>query len=208
MSNRDVAFLSFKLLGLWLIASAITGAAGLPYVWQSTPAELRGGTLAVLFLPSLVALGLGLPLWLSADWFAGRVFARGYASLEARQRPQWQPLFALGASLIGLCLLTEGVPALSSAIYLFGRSLQTGVLGPDEARERLVWDASAKANALGGVVRFLIGLALLAGPARLAATVAGIGREFSAPLVEDEDQGKPHRGSGDGVEQGAEADKA
>ena len=101
MSNRDVAFLSFKLLGLWLIASAITGAAGLPYVWQSTPAELRGGTLAVLFLPSLVALGLGLPLWLSADWFAGRVFARGYASLEARQRPQWQPLFALGASLIG-----------------------------------------------------------------------------------------------------------
>jgi len=208
MSNRDVAFLAFKLLGLWLVASAITGAAGLPYVWQSTPAELRGGTLAVLFLPSLVALGLGLPLWLSADWFAGRVFDGGDASPEVRQRPQWKPMFALGASLIGLCLLTEGVPALSSAIYLFGRSLQTGVLGADEARERLLWDASAKANALGGVVRSLIGLALLAGPARLAAAVARIRREFSGPLVEDEEQRKPQRGSADGVEQGDEADKA
>jgi hypothetical protein len=179
--------LAFKLFGLWFLAQAAIGTANLPYVWQTGPAELRGATVAFLFLPSLVALGIGIPVWFSAEWFASRVFRDPKDATRTAVRVNAEPMLALGASLLGLYFVGEGVPSVSSSLYLFGRSFQGGVLGPDPAQERLLWDASAKAAALGGVIRLLVGLALLAGPTRWAAGVARVQKEFGTSLLEETD---------------------
>ena len=186
MSSHRVAFLAFKLLGLWLIASAVMGAATMPYIWQTSPSEARGGTAAFLSLPWLVALGIGLSVWFSADWFASRVFPGANVDEGATTALRTEPMFAVGAAIIGLFLLAEGIPALASALYFFGRSLESGVLGPDESRQRLLWDVEGKANALAGITRVVLGLALLAGPAKWAAAVSRISQGFGGSLLEEE----------------------
>ena len=60
MTNRDVALLAFKLLGLWLVASAAIGIAGLPYYWELQSEALRGMTVFFTVLPLLVAVGIGV----------------------------------------------------------------------------------------------------------------------------------------------------
>ena len=182
MTNREWALLAFKLLGLYFLASALTGIASTPYLWQTAPSEVRAGTVAVVLLPCLVAVGIGLPVWFSAEWFAARVFPAESAPTPGLGA---QPVLALAASVIGLLFVAQGVPALSGSIYLFGRSLQTGVLGAEDARERLLWDASAKSNAVAGVARLLVGLALLAGPARLGAALARVRGELSSHIADE-----------------------
>ena len=179
MTNRAWAQLAFTLLGIYFVANAAIGAASMPYIWQTSATEVRGMAVAVLFLPSLVALGVGLPVWLSAEWFAARLFP---TESEPSAILSGQSFLAVAASILGLFLVAEGVPSLASALYLFGRSFHTGVLGADEARERLLWDASAKANALAGLVRLAIGLALLAGPTRLSAALARVRAEFGSHI--------------------------
>ena len=190
MSNREWALLAFKLLGVWFLASAAIGAANTPYLWDSTPEEVRSRTVAFLLLPSLVAVGIGTPLWFSADWFARRIFP-GAAPLDtpATLGACAGPLFALAISVLGVFLVADGVPGLASSLYLFTESRRTGILGPDVERQRLLWDASAKANAVAGVVRLLIGVALLAGPARLSAAFGRVRRDLKGSLEEGEPPG-------------------
>jgi hypothetical protein len=139
-----------------------------------------------MFLPSLVALGVGIPLWFSADWFAHRIFPSSeFSDAGGVRRLRVEPLFALATSVLGLFLVADCLPGLAGSLYLFSESRQTGILGPDMERQRLLWDASAKANALAGVVRLFIGLALLAGPARLSAVTSRLRRELQGSLEEE-----------------------
>ena len=190
MSSHRVALLAFKLLGLWLMAQAALGAASMPWIWHSSPDGTERWTAALLALPWLVSLGIGVPVWFSADWFAARVFPGGQADAEINGNLRTEPLFAVGVAIIGLLLLVEGIPSLASALYLFSRTLQAGVLGPDESRERLLWDAQGKASALAGVTRVLLGCVLLAGPARLGAAVARVRKEFGGSLLNEETHDK------------------
>ena len=185
MNSHRVAYLAFKLMGFWLLAQAVVGVASMPYIWQSSPDESKGATAAFLSLPWLVSLGIGVPVWLSADWFAARVFPGTKLEAEVTPTLRAAPVFAVGAALIGLQLLTQGLPSLVSASYLFGRSLEVGVLGPDEVRQRLLWDVQGKASALEGATRVVLGLALLAGPARLSNLALRVRREFGGSLLEE-----------------------
>jgi hypothetical protein len=66
MTNRDVALLSFKLVGRWLMATAAIGVAGIPYYWDPRFEEVRAMTVAFTLLPVLVAMGVGVPVWFNA----------------------------------------------------------------------------------------------------------------------------------------------
>jgi hypothetical protein len=74
VTNRGLALLAFKLLGLWLIANAAIGVAAIPYFWQPQFEGVRTMTILATVLPALVSVGIGVPVWLSADWFAARIF--------------------------------------------------------------------------------------------------------------------------------------
>ncbi|RPH54861.1 MAG: hypothetical protein EHM89_18000, partial [Acidobacteria bacterium] len=95
MSNRDAAKLGFRLLGLWFMASAAVGVSGLPYYWDRQWENVRAITVFTMALPALVAAGIGLPVWFSADWFADRTFPIG-EERASTGRLRGEPLFALG----------------------------------------------------------------------------------------------------------------
>jgi hypothetical protein len=201
MTNHDAAKLSFRLLGLWFMANAAAGVAGVPYFWDPQWENVRAITVFNTLLPALVALGIGVPMWFSADHFATRTFSSGGRSVGAG-RLRGEPVFALALAIIGVFLICESIPVLVNGLALFiqSRVLARGVLGVDPDIQRQIWHAGAKANAAAAVARLVIGAALLAGPANLARVVARVRREFAGDLTEEQ--------GGVAVEQGDEADKA
>jgi len=187
VTNRDVALLSFKLTGLWLMASAAVGVSGIPYYWESQSEGIRSVTVFTTLLPALVAVGIGVPLWLSADWFAARIFPVESPEAIRLDRLRGEPLFGLALSILGVLFVGEALPVLVNGIALFtqSRSVGSSVLGPDVDQQRLLWSSAAKANVTAGVARLLIGLLLLAGPAKLAAAAARIRKELAGTLADE-----------------------
>jgi hypothetical protein len=186
MSSHRVALVAFKLLAVGLLAYAVIGAACMPQIWHTSPSDARDETAAFLALPWLASLGLGVALWFGAGWFASRVFPAGRVDEDAVVSLRTEPVFAVGVSIIGVFLLVQGIPSLASAAYFFGRSLEAGGVGPDESYQRLLWDEEGKATAVAGVTRVLLGLLLLAGPARLAAVASRVRKEFGGSLIEED----------------------
>jgi hypothetical protein len=188
MTNRGVALLGFKVLGLWLMASAAIMASGIPYYWEEPQfRDVRGITIYFVLAPALVAMGIGVPIWFSAEWFAGRLFPD-----ESTERPslgplRTEPLFALALSIIGVLFVCEALPAAVNALSLFlqSRSIGSSAIGPDLDQRYILWNAATKANVTAAVARLLIGLGLLAGPTRLTAAYLRIRKELSS-TIEDE----------------------
>jgi hypothetical protein len=190
MTNREVAVLGFKLVGLWLMAMAAIGIAALPYYWASSLNEVKAAVVIAALLPQLVALGIGVPVWFSAESFASRIFP-GSASEPLRfDRLRAQPIFALALAIIGVFLLCEALPALvrAAALFVQSRHVPTSLLTGDEwpGQTASLWSQTAKANAAEAVARLAIGLAFLIGPARLGAGFARFRREMQGSLTQDE----------------------
>jgi hypothetical protein len=187
VTNRDIARLAFKLLGLWLIANAAIAVAGLPYYWEPQFEDVRAMTVFATLLPVLVAVGIGVPVWFSADWFAARIFPDAPAAPTSLDRLRGEPLVALALSVIGVLFVCESLPEVVNGIALFTQSRLTTstVLGPDVDQQRLIWSAAAKANVIAAIARFLIGCALLAGPARVSAVLTRIRKELTGSLADE-----------------------
>ena len=191
MTNRDFAIIAFRLLGLWLIVSALIGLASLPYVWETTSTETRRFTIGAIFLPSLVTLGIGVPIWMSGEWFTMRVFPAAASDSIGPDRLRTETLLATAFAIMGVFFIADGIPALVNSAALFAQSYMstTSVLGRDIEQQHLLWSAAAKAHTAGGVARLVIGVALLAGPARLSAALASIRKDLRGTL-QDEDVSK------------------
>ena len=89
--------------------------------------------------------------------------------------------------LHGVLLLVEALPTIVHGVALFARSRQTGnsVFGPDLGEQALIWSATAKANLAAACTRLVIGVGLLAGPARLSAAYAGVRKELRGTLADE-----------------------
>lgn len=188
MTNRDVALLAFKLLGLWLIASAAIGVAGLPYYWEPQFEGIRSTAVLFALLPVLVRVGIGVLIWFSADWFAARIFPDESPQPTSFDALRGEPLFALALSIFGVFFVCDALPMVVYGIALFTQSLSAGsslLAGSEVEQQRLIWNATAKADVTAAVARLLIGLALLAGPARLGAALARIRKEFTGTGADD-----------------------
>lgn len=204
MTNHDAAKLGFRLLALWFMANAAVGVAGVPYFWDPQWENVRAITVFNTLLPALVAIGIGVPLWFSADGLATRTFPGGERAATINPLRS-EALFALALAVIGVLLICESLPMLINGLALFvqSRSVARGVLGPNPDIQSQIWHAGAKANVAAAAARLVIGAALFAGPADLARLAARVRKEFAGNLAEEQ------KGVGDvAVEQGDEADKA
>jgi hypothetical protein len=188
MTNRDLATLAFRLLGVWLTAYALIGLASLPYVWQTTPAESYRLTLGAVCLPSLVTLAIGVPVWMSAEWFAARAFPEAPSDSIRPDRLRTEAFLATAFTIMGVFFIADGIPALvnSAALFIQSYTATTSLLGRDTAQQSLLWSAAAKAHTAGGVARLVIGAALLAGPVRLAAALASLRKDLRGTLDEED----------------------
>ena len=194
MNNRDAAVLAFKLLGLWLMANAAIGVAAIPSYWDPRFDEVRAMTVLATLLPVLVAVGIGVPVWFSAEWFANRIFPAEGRAQSPLDRLRIEPLLALALSVLGVCLIAEALPALVNGAALFSQSRLGGstLLGPDMDRQALIWSAAAKANFAAAIARLAIGVGLVAGPARLSAALARLRKELKGGLSDDPAAGADH----------------
>lgn len=187
MTNRGVALLAFKLCGLWLIANAAISVASIPYYWEPQFEGVRTMTVLSTLLPAVVAVGIGVPVWFSAERFADRIFPPGSQEGPPTDRLRGEPLFALALSILGVFFVADSVPGIVNAIALFSDSRLAGasVFGPDADQQRLIWSSAAKANSMAAIARFMIGVALVAGPAKLAAVAARVRKELAGTLEDD-----------------------
>jgi hypothetical protein len=200
MGARDWAVLAFKSMGVWFAASGVVGFANIPFFWASSRA-LEVGSVAILatVFPTMLSVVVGALVWINAEGLATRVFGEEPAVVAARvfgdgpadaapaPAIETQPLFSLALSVIGVLLLVEAVPTIVHGLTLFVRSRQAGtaLFGPDLAQQALIWSATAQANLAASCTRLVIGVALLAGPARLSAAYAGVRKELRGTLADD-----------------------
>ena len=200
MGARDWAILAFKVMAVWFAASGVVGFANVPFTWASfRVGDMVGFAIVAALFPAMLSLVVGALVWINAEGLATRVFGEAPAVVAAQvfgdgpadavPSPgiETQPLFALALTVIGVLLMVEAVPTIVHALALFVRSRQTGssIFGPDLGQQALIWDATAKANLAGACTRLVIGVALLAGPARLSAAYLGVRKELRGTLADD-----------------------
>lgn len=201
MNARDCAILAFKLVGLWFAAIGVVSFGGMPVVWQQFAREASFAGVATLAsaVPGTMSLVMGALIWMNAERLATHVFGHDPAMIAARvfgeeadaapRKPvalQAHPLFALALAVIGVLLVVEAVPQLVYSLAIFVRSRQAGgILGPDPTRSALLWDANAQGHLAAAATRLLIGLALLAGPTRLAAIYGRVRKDMRGTLADE-----------------------
>jgi len=201
VSDRSFAILAFKLVGLWFGTYGLIRTADASWFFvRGVPADLD--VIVFTFLPGFVASGLGICVWLGAEGLASRAFGPGDArEVQSLARPDGFLTIALVAT--GSFVIVEAIPDLAKAVAL----LVLGLHGPasimgggaTDAQRALLWSASAKANAVAAIVRLLLGLALVLGPARLTAALVRIRRELRGSFEEaaaNEPMDPPHRQGG------------
>jgi hypothetical protein len=155
MTNRDVALLTFKMLGfLFMIVATMPIAAYL--VWGGRPGESTASSLA----PALFFLLIGVAVWFGAGSLAARIFPATPTNASGVSL-RGDALFGLAVSIMATFLVCMALPDIARAITLFWES-RSAALGPDEH----VWNPTAKAQAVAAVVRLMTGIALLVGRAR------------------------------------------
>jgi hypothetical protein len=188
VTNRDCAILGFRLLGAWLIASGLIGAANIPYFFDAQFDQVRRMSIGFALLPSVVSAAVGGLAWLKSTALADDAFPDAGAAASDRLRAD--KVFSLALAIIGVLLVTEAIPVVVNGVALFGisrlgvRSVFGSTSYPQD-QQALIWSAAAKANTAAGVARMLIGLALLVGPDRLARAVVRVRRELSGSFEEE-----------------------
>jgi hypothetical protein len=198
MGGRDWAVLAFKLLGLWFAAQGVVGLGDLVYVFQSDHGDaVRSVGVVGLLLRAMIAAGVGAVLWANAATLARHVVSDAAEVAAAvfgdgpgeptRAAIGTHPFFALALALVGVLMVTEAVPQLFHALVIFASSRRAGsaILGPDPAERARLWNADVQAGLAAALARFAIGVACLAGPARLAAAYAGVRKELRGTLADE-----------------------
>jgi hypothetical protein len=186
MSNRDAAVLAFKVLGASLAILTFIFTASSVVLWS---AELRAGyALWAVLTTAALTLGAAYASWFAAAPLATHIFPEESPPSAGLHVPS---LLALALCVIGVVLVTDALPRLVKDVVLFqqGRAAAATFLGWDPERAALVWDATAKAETAASLVRLTIGLALLAGPAKLSAALARVRLELGGARLTEEEPG-------------------
>jgi hypothetical protein len=181
MTNRDWAILAFKVLGVWCLTAGTVGLADVPFL------ELDKRGLFALIVPSVAYIGIGLFTWLRAEALSVRVFPKPIPAENGRLHTQ--RVLALSLCIIGVLMVTQAIPALvrvGSIALIDPDGWRAGVVQLDQA-SHYSRTGGAKANAVAGVVRLLIGAGLVLGRDGLSTVVGRLRREFGGSLVEDAD---------------------
>jgi hypothetical protein len=193
VTNRDLAALLTKLLGLWLFLSFPLSLAQVVETWFWSDRTLSDGmsvtAMLAPLLTSVVYLGIGITLWVSGETVAALIFpqTRPLGSTTLTH----EGLVAVGLGLTGVYLLALGIPGLVNACSLLALSYRTRptVFGPEALSpdQRTVWfDAVAKANLAEVLTQVFLGMLLVLGPRRVKAAIVRARREsFGGSLEED-----------------------
>ena len=168
MTNFDWAKLGVKLIGLWLMISALTAmTSDIVYFFQS-----RGGLYYLSVLNPLAAGLIGFYLWSRSDRLASSIFPT-VSTVERFGGGGQEHLLAPALSVIGIWLVSEALPnlAYNVALFISGRlSVYRSVFGPVPDPSTI--NVRAEANILAALLRAFIGIGLFFGSKRLVELIA------------------------------------
>jgi hypothetical protein len=182
VTNFDWAKLGVKLVGLWLMISALMSVTN---VLEAIYTNQSGVTIPFAVIVSALrplAAGLGgLYLWTYSDGLASSIFPKvGGGEIPGAEDPE--RLLPLALSLMGIWLLGEAIPTLVHNIALSLLSLTAphlSVFGP--IYQPPVIPVTMTANSIAALVRGFIGCGLILGRKRLAEVISAM-RGRSEPI--------------------------
>jgi hypothetical protein len=172
------------------MATAVIGAASvIPSLWGYEGVEGVAGARAMMTVfalwPSLVTLGMGLPVWIGAGWLADGVFPDSAAKAPGPHGLRIEPLLALALSVMGIFFICEAIPLVIRGIaaLVYSRLAGSSILGADAEQQALIWSVAMKGDTLAALARLMVGATLLAGQTRLSAWVQ---KELRSSLADEE----------------------
>lgn len=152
MTNRELASLAIKLVGLYCLIQVVLHIAGASYMVLSGQMTIPALGLFYAVLSSFVALG-ALLIWKS-EWFVRLVLAarKRPGPDEETEQKRLQPILF---SVVGVVLVVQALPQVSFTIsrYLFEEDRELGWQWP---------------HLTGLAVQMLLGVALFLGSGGLA----------------------------------------
>src|SRR5262245_14617406 len=120
MTNLDWAKLGSKLMGLWLMLSAVTSAANLAGILG------QPGVTGIAFslLHPLTRGLIGLLIWINSERLASSIFPTTVPAENLPAQSHQEQVFALAISIIGVVLLADAIPSFvySAALFIASRS--------------------------------------------------------------------------------------
>ena len=196
MSRTQVAVVAFRVVAMWLIATAVGEAAAMVPVW----AQFGGQRLLLITaaMAVLAPLAAGALVWKGAPTIASWIFR----DRQTGPAPSTPDLYRVASAFTGLLLLGQSLPAIAllPGAWLFSMTAHTSVLGSGglSAGERdAVIDVMLKGGIVAGIVKVLIGAVLVATPDTVERAIRHLRRESSAdePEVEMDSQSQDDAGT-------------
>jgi hypothetical protein len=173
---------------LWLFVTSVVNLAGFAWDWSPEPVVRSTQVVGLLSL-TVFPFATGLVLSAFSDWVSRRVASTPPQASLSPMTVDPTVVHRIGVSLLGLWLVVQALPELvqAAALYISMMFARPPELPRDEATEYKIWTYAQAGNARFAslVARLLIGLALYAGPGRVAqATLGGLKRFFGPPIPE------------------------
>ena len=113
MTRRDIAHVAFRVLGVWLIATAVASSAGLYYLYFTLREEPSGNQLLQFLAQLVFPVVTGLAVWGLADWLAALVFPARDTPVVTTRVTAAQAYEVLIAAM-GVYILATSLPRLVS----------------------------------------------------------------------------------------------
>ena len=170
MRRQELAVLAFKVLAVWVVLTSsyalVTTITSLYYFTEGH--RLRDALTGLLGVG--ITVGVGLMVWLNADWFARHSFSSPPSDAgEAQGQISSTEIQGIAFAAIGVLVLTGSIPQLIFwiAMYAFSAigSGSHSVFGPTGSpltdQSSQIFDLKAKANIVSAVATTAIGIGLL-----------------------------------------------
>jgi len=200
MTSRALAYVVIRAVALSTFLNGVLGISLFLQNW-SDEGSIREIQIKILIASTLFPIAIAVVVWANAGWLSRHVVGVAGDSPIAWDRDQ---LARLSIAVVGMVTLVHVIPTLawqtSVAIQLtwWRNSLLGPMSAPADVRAQY-WDVSGKANIASEVVTALLGVALVAAPGRVAATI-GFGERKGGPTGVSEGD--------EAAQQGDEADEA
>ena len=178
MTERQLAHVLFRVLGLWMIAQSVAHAGAVYSGWATLYEKPSASELAALLAPMALALATGVVVWAWAGSLAAAVF-REAPGPDGASSPSVSAGYRAAVSVMGLYLLVTAIPSAVSWLGVWIQERGGGILGAHEQSLSI----TAKAELAATLAQCLLGALLYVGPQRL---LAWSRQSFSSRLSEED----------------------
>jgi hypothetical protein len=180
------------MIGAVIAAYGLIALSSMSGVFAPSTADVQLPVWAMLasLIPAWVMIGVGGAFWIGAPSIAGRVFVDA-APPDFAEPLDVNGVLQIALALLGTYFVLDAIPQViqSIGLYIYSQRMSTLALGYDPERQGAVFGANAQAALVAAVARGVLGCAIFANRARLAAHLKPT--RVVNPFAEDDEPAAP-----------------